>query len=160
MKENLLKGFLDRVREGRLSRREFIRATGGIIGVTAATSLLDGLGLDGMTPSVAAAPVPSQAGEVRPEDWTRMLFFDCTQFKKDPPWKIANLSQGPTNSWALMLDGHSEYAVKEKYKDQFSDYFYADGQGNAAAQVTGMESLLAQQPDVIIATCREGSPIP
>jgi ribose transport system substrate-binding protein len=152
MNENLLKGFLDRVREGRLSRREFIRATGGIIGVTAATSLLDGLGLDGMTPSVAAAPVPSQAGEVRPEDWTRMLFFDSTQFKKDPPWKIANLSQGPTNSWALMLDGHSEYAIKEKYKDQFSDYFYADGQGNAAAQVSAMESLLAQKPDVIIAT--------
>ncbi len=29
-----------------------------------------------------------------------MLWFDCTKFKKDPPWKIANLSQGPTNAWA------------------------------------------------------------
>lgn len=129
MGDSLLNGLLSKVREGRLSRREFIRATGGIIGVAAATSLLDGLGLNGMTPSVAAAPVSSEAGEVRPEDWTRMLFFDCTQFKKDPPWKIANLSQGPTNSWALMLDGHSEYAIEEKYEGLFSDYFYADGQG-------------------------------
>jgi ribose transport system substrate-binding protein len=51
-----------------------------------------------------------------------------------------------------MLDGHSEYAVNEKYKGMFSDYFYADGQGNAAKQVSDIESLLVQQPDVIIAT--------
>jgi ribose transport system substrate-binding protein len=81
-----------------------------------------------------------------------MLWFDCTQFRKDPPWKIANLSQGPTNSWGLMLDGHSEYAIKEKYKGLFSDYFLADGQGNAAVQVTAMENLLSQKPDVLIST--------
>lgn len=148
---SLLTDLLDKVRDGRLSRREFIRATGGIIGVAAATSLLDTVGPGTTVPSAGAAPV-RQAGEVRPEDWERMLFFDCSQFKKDPPWKIANLSQGPTNSWALMLDGHSEYAIKEKYKDLFSDYFLADGQGNAAVQVAAMESLLAQKPDVIIST--------
>ena len=151
MSGSLLTDLLDKVRDGRLSRREFIRATGGIIGVAAATSLLDAVSPGATVPSAGAAPV-RQAGEVRPEDWERMLFFDCSQFKKDPPWKIANLSQGPTNSWALMLDGHSEYAIKEKYKDLFSDYFLADGQGNAAVQVAAMESLLAQQPDVIIST--------
>ncbi len=50
-----------------------------------------------------------------------------------------------------MLDGHSEYAIKEKYKDLFSDYFLADGQGNAAVQVSAMENLLSQKPDVLIA---------
>ena len=119
MSRGLLSGLVDKVREGRLSRREFIRGVGAVIGVSAATSLLDGVGLRGITPSVGAAPV-AQAGEVRPEDWERMLFYDCTPFKKDPPWSIANLSQGPTNSWALMLDGHSEYAVKEKYKGTYS----------------------------------------
>ena len=152
MGTSLLDGMLGKVRNGQLSRREFIRATGGILGVSAAVSLLKSVGVDvGQVPEAMAAPV-SQVGETRPEDWKRMMYFDCTPFKKDPPWKIANLSQGPTNSWALMLDGHSEYAIGEKYKGLFSDYFYADGQGNAAAQVNAMESLLAQKPDVIIAT--------
>lgn len=142
---------LGRVRSGKLSRREFIRATGGIIGVSVATSLLQSAGLGGDAPAAEAAPLP-QAGTVRPEDWEKMLFYDCTQFRKPPPWKIGNLSQGPTNSWALMLDGHSEYAIKEKYKDLFSDYYLIDGQGNAAVQVAAMESLLSQKPDVIIAT--------
>ena len=140
---------LERVRKGHLTRRQFIAAAGGIIGVSAASSVLGSLGLDGGTPTAQAAGL-GQAGQVRPEDWGRMLWLDCTKFRKDPPWKIANLSQGPTNSWALMLDGHSEYAVKEKYKGLFSDYFLADGQGNAAVQVTAMENLISQKPDVLI----------
>lgn len=151
MRKGLLNDLLNKVQTGRLSRREFMRGVGGIIGVAAAQSLLDTVGVDGGTSAVKAAPI-SQAGEVRPEDWERMLFYDCTPFKKDPPWKIANLSQGPTNSWALMLDGHSEYAINEKYKGMFSDYMLVDGQGNAAVQVSAMETILAQKPDVIIAT--------
>lgn len=147
MGKGMIDSLLDRVRKGQLSRREFITATGGILGVSVATSLLGSLGLD--APMAEAASL-AQAGEKRPEEWERMLWFDCTKFKKDPPWKIANLSQGPTNAWALELDGHSEYAVKEKYKGLFSDYWLADGQGNAAVQVAAMESLLAQKPDVII----------
>ena len=150
MANGLIDTMLEKVRNGKLSRREFIRATGGIIGVAAATSLLDSHGLGGGTRVAHAAS--TEAGKTRPEDWERMLFYDCTRFKKDPPWKIANLSQGPTNAWALMLDGHSEYAIKEKYKDLFSDYYLVDGQGNASVQVTAMESLLVRKPDVIIAT--------
>jgi ribose transport system substrate-binding protein len=152
MATGLLDSMLERVRNGQLSRREFFRATGGILGASAAAYLLRSVGVDvSGIPEAKAAP-PIQVGEQRPEDWKRMMYFDCTPFKKDPPWKIANLSQGPTNSWALMLDGHSEYAVKDKYKGLFSDYFLVDGQGNAAVQVAAMESLLAQQPDVIIST--------
>ena len=99
-----------------------------------------------------AAPL-GQAGEIRPEDWQRMLFYDCTEFKKDPPWRLANISQGPTNSWGLMLDGHSDYGWQDKYKTLFTpDYLYADGQGNAAVQVAAVETILAQKPDVMICT--------
>jgi len=147
-----LDSLLKKVDRGQLSRREFIRATGGILGLTAAYSLLGTTGLKGTVPSVEAAPL-GQAGEIRPEDWERMLFFDCTQFKKDPPWTLANISQGPTNSWGLMLDGHTDYARQDKYKGLFSDtYLYADGQGNAAVQVSAVETILAQKPDVMICT--------
>jgi ribose transport system substrate-binding protein len=127
-----------------------MRVTGGVIGVAAATSLLDSNGLGRGGTRVAHAASAKGVGKARPEDWERMFFYDCTEFKKDPPWKIANLSQGPTNPWALMLDGHAEYAVKEKYRGLFSDYYLIDGQGNAAVQVSAMESLLVRKPDVII----------
>ncbi len=83
--------------------------------------------------------------EDRPVDWV-----DCTQYKKDPPWKIAFASQGPTNSWALMLDGHAEYAIEEKYAGLFSDYFYAGCDAKADKQVSDVESLLMQKPDVLL----------
>ena len=152
MNESLfINRLLERVDKGKMSRRGFIRATGGMLGLTAAYSLLGNVGLKGIAPAVEAAPLSSEAGEVRPEDWTRMLFYDCTEFKKDPPWKLANISQGPTNSWALMLDGHSDYARLDKYKGMFSDeYLYVDGQGNAAVQVAAVETVLAQKPDVMI----------
>ena len=149
---SFINSLLEKVDKGKLSRRGFIQATGGIIGLTGAYSLLGNVGLVGSASPVEAA-TKGQAGKVRPEEWDRMLFFDCTPFKKDPPWKLANLSQGPTNSWALMLDGHTEYAIKEKYKGLFSDkYLYADGQLNAAVQVAAVETLLAQKPDVMIST--------
>jgi ribose transport system substrate-binding protein len=152
MATGLLDSMLEKVRNGQLSRREFFRATAGILGASAAASLLRSVGVDvSGIPEAKAAPV-LQVGEKRPEEWERMMWFDCAPFRKDPPWKMANLSQGPTNSWALMLDGHSDYAYKEKYAGMFSDYFYADGQGNAAVQVNAMENLLAQKPDVIIST--------
>ena len=147
-----INSLLEKVEKGQLSRRSFILAAGGIAGLAGAYSLLEGVSPIPALSTAEAATVKS-AGEVRPEEWDRMLFFDCTPFKKDPPWTLSNLSQGPTNSWALMLDGHSEYAIKEKYKGMFSDrYLYADGQLNAAVQVAAVETLLAQKPDVMIST--------
>ena len=147
MDESFVEMLLKKVEQGSLSRRGFIQATAGALGLAAASSLLGSIPLKAEAKTLAQG----KAGDVRPEEWPRMFFYDCTKFKKDPPWKIANLSQGPTNSWALMLDGHAEYAIKDKYKGLFGDYFLADGQGNAAVQVSAMESLLTQKPDVIVA---------
>jgi ribose transport system substrate-binding protein len=142
---------LERVDQGKMSRRSFIHSAGGILGLVGAYSALGNIGLSGFAGTAEAAEA-SKASEARPEDWDRMLFYDCTRFRKDPPWTIANLSQGPTNSWALMLDGHTDYAVKEKYKSYFKNYLYADGQLNAGVQVAAVETLMAQRPDVMIAT--------
>lgn len=72
--------------------------------------------------------------------------------KKNGPWKIAHASQGPTNSWALMYDAHIKWAIEEKYKGKFSDFFYADANGNADKQVNDIEDLLAKKPDLLIVT--------
>ena len=150
-KQLFINTLLKKVEQGAMSRRGFIQAAGGLLGLAGAYSVLGGVGLSGGVPAAEAA-TPPMTEKLRPEEWDRMLFFDCTKFRKDPPWKIANLSQGPTNSWALMLDGHTEYAVKEKYKGLFSKYLYADGQLNPGVQVAAVETLMTQRPDVMIAT--------
>jgi len=150
-KQLFINTLLKKVEQGAMSRRGFIQAAGGLLGLAGAYSVLGSVGLKGGVASAEAA-TPPMTEKLRPEEWDRMLFFDCTKFRKDPPWKMANLSQGPTNSWALMLDGHTEYAVQEKYKGLFSKYLYADGQLNPSVQVAAVETLMTQRPDVMIAT--------
>jgi len=68
MNESLfINSLLERVDKGKMSRRGFIRATGGMLGLTAAYSLLGNVGLKGVAPAAEAAPLGSEAGEIRPE---------------------------------------------------------------------------------------------
>ena len=76
--------------------------------------------------------------------------YDTSKFKKNPPYKIALASQGPTNSWATLFDAHARYAVSKHGKDVVSELLYADANGSADKQVPQVEDLLSQNPDVLI----------
>jgi ribose transport system substrate-binding protein len=171
--------FYRALRQGKMSRREFLKAAGAIVGSTAASSLLAACAA---TPAPTEAPPEEAPTEAPPEEatteappeeapteappeeapteapvegeWVRpedrpVRWVDCTRYYKEPPWKYAFASQGPTNAWALGLDGHSEYAVTDKFAPLFSDYFYAGADGKADKQVSDIESLLIQKPDVL-----------
>ncbi|MDQ4078422.1 MAG: substrate-binding domain-containing protein [Chloroflexota bacterium] len=92
-----------------------------------------------MPPSIAAI-------EERKE-----TMVDTSQYRTDPPWRIAHASQGPTNSWALMYDAHFEWAL-DQYGDQIEQFLYADANGSADKQLNDIEDLLAQNPDVLVIT--------
>jgi ribose transport system substrate-binding protein len=76
--------------------------------------------------------------------------YDTSPFKKDPPYRIALASQGPTNSWAALFDEHARWRVEELGEDVVSELLYADANGSADVQVPQVEDLLAQDPDVLI----------
>ena len=76
--------------------------------------------------------------------------YDTTQFKKDPPYRIALASQGPTNTWATLFDEHARWRVEELGTDVVSELLYADANGSADVQVPQVEDLLAQDPDALI----------
>jgi ribose transport system substrate-binding protein len=76
--------------------------------------------------------------------------YDTTKFKKNPPYKIALASQGPTNSWATLFDAHARYEVDRLGKDVISELLYADANGSADKQVPQVEDLLSQNPDALI----------
>jgi ribose transport system substrate-binding protein len=76
--------------------------------------------------------------------------YDTSKFKKNPPYKLALASQGPTNSWATLFDAHARYEVSQLGKDVVSELLYADANGSADKQVPQVEDLLSQNPDALI----------
>lgn len=96
--------------------------------------------------TAAASSNPYLAGIQKRANQT----FDTTKFKKNPPYKIALASQGPTNSWATLFDAHARYEVSKLGKDVISELLYADANGSADKQVPQVEDLLSQNPDALI----------
>lgn len=143
----------------RMSRRRFLELMGVGAGVGASASLMARVGMPGwalaQTPGVTPEAVATEVlADLPPDEVMRAelakIMVDTTQWKKDPPWRLAFVTQGKTNSWVVMFDAHVDYAVQEKYAGMFSDFFYGDAQGNAEKQLDDFEDALVWGPDVIL----------
>jgi ribose transport system substrate-binding protein len=66
------------------------------------------------------------------------------------PWKIARAGEGDVNDWVIFLSAHFEYAIKHKYKNLFSDYVLTAANFDPTKQVSDVEDLLAQKPDLLL----------
>jgi ribose transport system substrate-binding protein len=67
-----------------------------------------------------------------------------------PPWKIARAGEGDVNDWVIFLSAHFDYAIKNKYKNLFSDYLLTAANFDPTKQVSDVEDLLAQNPDILL----------
>lgn len=76
---------------------------------------------------------------------------DTSEYAKEPPYRIAFASQGPTNSWAQIYDQSFMHRAEEEYGDDV-EVLYADAGGDADKQVNDIEDLLVQQPDALVVT--------
>ncbi|UCE53123.1 MAG: substrate-binding domain-containing protein [Desulfobacterales bacterium] len=131
----------------RITRRKFLELMG--IGIGAAgTAQFMPLGKT-IPDAKAAAKVKTPPDQLMRQKLAKST-FDCSKYKKDPPWRLAFVTQGKTNSWVVMFDAHVDYAVQVKYKGLFSDFFYGDSQGNAERQLDVYEDALVWRPDVML----------
>ena len=76
--------------------------------------------------------------------------FDTSEFKKDPPYRIAFAAQGTSNAWSALMDAHAYWYVEELGEDMVSELLYGDARAQADIQVPQVEDLLAQEPDALI----------
>lgn len=136
-----------------MSTQRSRKLAAGVLSAVLAIGLVAGCGAK-EAPETSAKPdaAKNEPAKNEPAKTVPAGMVDTSKYKKAGPWKIAHASQGPTNSWALMYDAHIEWAIKEKYKGKFSDYFYADANGNADKQVNDVEDLLTKKPDLLIVT--------
>lgn len=113
------------------SRREFLRTAAGL-----AITLL----LPGCRRNLPSEPsVPSTAGWVETE-----------RYRKDPPWRVGRAGLNDLSSWQIMLSAHIEYAVKEKYRQYFSDYRSTSASWDVNKQILDIQRLLAADIDLLL----------
>ena len=129
-----------------ITRRKFIELMGIGVGVAGTTQFIP----FGNTLLEAKAAVKKIPPDQLMRQKLAQTTIDCSKYKKDPPWKLAFVTQGKTNSWVVMFDAHVDYAVQVKYKGLFKDFFYGDSQGNAERQLDVYEDALVLRPDVML----------
>jgi ribose transport system substrate-binding protein len=75
-----------------------------------------------------------------------LCYVNTTKYKKSGPYTIAFASQGPTNSWASSSDAYVRYVAQQDHVK----LDYASANGSAATQVSNVQDLLSEKPNLLI----------
>lgn len=75
---------------------------------------------------------------------------NTSKFKKKGPYVVGYVAQGPINGWGKEFDVAMRYELQKS--GQLKKLLYINSGGSASKEVTGMEDLIAQHPDIIILT--------
>lgn len=78
------------------------------------------------------------------------ITVDTSKYKKDGPYTIALITQGPFNGWGKIYNVAARYAAQTSGKVEKTLVF--DSFGDPAKQIKAMQDMLAQKPDVIVLT--------
>jgi ABC-type sugar transport system substrate-binding protein len=102
---------------------------------------------------VAAAPKPTAAPAATSqysEDLKRDAgtTVDTTKYKKDPPYTIAALTQGPGNGWGLTYDVSIQAAASGN--SNVKKLIFTPNEGDANKEISAMEDAISQRPDAIV----------
>ncbi len=133
--------------EGRpFDRRQLLLRSGA-----AATAFL-------VLPGVASAGIRNSFGILAPPRSplaeriakNEKITVDTTKFRKDGPYTIALITQGPFNGWGKIYNLSAQYAAQKSGKVEKTLVF--DSFGDPAKQIKAMQDMLAQKPDVIVLT--------
>jgi len=73
---------------------------------------------------------------------------DTSTYKKDGPYNIVALTQGPINGWGLTWDVSMQYEASQQ-KDVKNLTLVSSG-GDSSKQISQMENAVKQKPDAII----------
>ncbi len=95
--------------------------------------------------AAAAAPLSAYSAALQKDAQTTV---DTSKWKKDGPWTIAALTQGPGNGWGLTYDVSIKYAADNN--KQIKKFIFAPANGDANQEITALEDIVQQKPDAIV----------
>jgi ribose transport system substrate-binding protein len=103
-------------------------------------------------PAAAAAAQPTATAVVSQysQDLERDagITVDTTKYKKDGPYTIAALTQGPGNGWGLTYDVSIRAAADGN--TNIKTLIFTPNDGDANKEISAMEDAISQKPDAIV----------
>lgn len=113
------------------------------------------------TAPTTAAPAPTTAAAAKPAATTAPtaaysqnlardagITVDTSKYKKDGPYTIAALTQGPGNGWGLTYDVTIRAAADAN--PNIKKLIFTPNDGDANKEISAMEDAISQQPDAIV----------
>jgi len=79
-----------------------------------------------------------------------MVTVNTSRYKKSGPYVVGYVAQGPINGWGKEFDLAVRYELQKS--GRLKRLLYINSGGSASKQITGMEDLVAQHPDIILLT--------
>ena len=77
---------------------------------------------------------------------------DTSEYKAEPPYKLATITQGPINGWGTIFDVVLEKALEDSGKVDMDALIYAAWNGKTENQTRAMDDAIAAKVDGIILT--------
>jgi ribose transport system substrate-binding protein len=136
-----------------------------VFGVVLSGLLLAGYGIPANVHSTQAgnrlgqhaanAPVADAYTQAYKSEYNQILREEAinvstAKYKKNGPYVVGYVAQGPINGWGKMFDVAVNYELK--HSGQLKKLLYINGNGNASKQISGMEALTTQHPAIILLT--------
>lgn len=128
-------------------RRPVFRVVAVSLGMLLALAACGGGG--GATSTPAAQPTGLSALDARILN-NQKVTVETTKFKKNPPYTIGVLPQGPFNGWGLMFNLTVNYTLNHSGK--VGKVIMTDPGGDPSKEIPQMENMIVQKPDLIILT--------
>ena len=102
------------------------------------------------TAPAAAQPTTAAAVSQYSEDLKRDAgtTVDTTKYRKDGPYTIAALTQGPGNGWGLTYDVSIRAAAEGN--PNIKKLIFTPNDGDANKEISAMEDAISQKPDAIV----------
>jgi ribose transport system substrate-binding protein len=101
-------------------------------------------------PAAAAAPTTAAASSQYSQNLVRdaAITVDTSKYKKDGPYTIAALTQGPGNGWGLTYDVSIRAAADGN--SNIKKLIFTPNDGDANKEISAMEDAISQKPDAIV----------
>jgi ribose transport system substrate-binding protein len=103
----------------------------------------------GTTTGTGGAPQLDDDFSVQHAKWATET-VDTAKFKKDPPYDVATIVQGPTNGWGTIFDTVMKYELERS--GQVKSNLYVPWNFTTESQANGIDDAIAKKVDVILLT--------
>ena len=104
--------------------------------------------LAGVVTAALASNAVAEDGTTEDYAADAQVMVDTTQWKKDPPYRIAALTQGPINGWGLTLESTIRYLAAQD--SDVEELIVPSINADVDRQISAMENVINAQPDLIL----------